>query len=73
MSKKDAAPTLGWVVISHFNTFIVRVSLLVFFCVLVAGATIMARLDADCTDKPKWSWQVGSYVIDFGVSKTCNM
>jgi hypothetical protein len=71
MSKKDAAPTLGWVVVSHFNTFVVRVSLLVFVCVLVAGATIIARLDADCNDKPEWTFETFGYVTELKFEKPC--
>jgi hypothetical protein len=72
MGKHDAAPTYGWVFTSWINKWVVRVSLFVTAIAIVAGATLIARVNDDCTDKPKWSWQVGSYVVDFGVSKTCD-
>ena len=69
MSKTDAAPTLWWVIVSKFNVFVVRLCLLVTACVLVAGWTIVAKLQDDCTNATNWRVNVGSYVVDFGVSK----
>lgn len=70
MSKKDAAPTLGWVFVSHINTFIVRVCLFLTVCVIVAIWTITARLNADCTDTPEWSFSTFGYVTELKFEKT---
>lgn len=69
MSKTDAAPTLWWVITSHINKWVVRICLFVSACVLVAGWTIVAKLQDDCTNATNWRVNVGSYVVDLGVSK----
>lgn len=70
MGKHDSAPTYGYVFTSWANRCIVRICLVTTACVIVAAATILARIDANCTDKPHWTWNVASYKIDFGVSKS---
>lgn len=70
MGKQDSAPTLGWVVVSQFNKWIVRICLLVTVCLVVAGATIVARMDADCSDHPRWTFETFGYETDVMFSKT---
>ncbi len=71
MSKRDAAPTVGWVVVSHVNKWLAIMFLIVLF-VLASGAYIAYRqLAADCSDTFKRDVQIGSYRLHYEVSSEC--
>lgn len=69
MGKHDSAPTYGYVFTSWLNKWIVRICLLVTTCLIVAGATLAARLDADCMDRPEWTLNMFGYVTHVEFSK----
>lgn len=73
MGKHDSAPTYGYVFTSWLNKWVVRVCLFTTACIIVAGATIMARLDADCLDRPTWTWNVFGYTTNVKFSKSCEL
>lgn len=72
MSKNDSAPTYGWVFTSWINKWLVRVCLFVTVCLIVATWTIVARLDADCTDRPAWTFETFGYMTELEFSTTCD-
>lgn len=71
MGKRDSAPTYGWVFTSWINKWIVRICLFVTAITLVAGATVIARLDDDCTDKPEWTMDAFGYSAKVAFEKPC--
>ena len=69
MSKHDAAPTHSWVIASHVNRFIVRVSLVLL--VVLAGLIfhVGSRLHSDCTKPVDVPFNVFSYTAVLTVTK----
>lgn len=69
MSKHDAAPTHGYVIMSHVNKFIVRLCLLLLAALIIAGITLTARLRADCHDVARYDWNVFGYEVHVQLNK----
>jgi uncharacterized membrane protein YccF (DUF307 family) len=61
MGKNNAAPTHGWVIASHFNTFVVRLCLLLIACLVIAMITLTARLSSNCHDVAHYDFTVFGY------------
>ncbi len=68
MSKRDAAPTHGWVIGSQVNKFIVRLFWIILIVVALAVGTVWAKLEDNCMNTYEWSGQVFGYVLEFKAS-----
>lgn len=71
MSKRDAAPTLGWVVVSHVNKWLAIIFLIVLFVIASGVYVVYQQLEADCSDTFIRDVQVGSYQLHYEVSSEC--
>ena len=69
MSKHDAAPTHGYIITSHVNRFVVRVCLFLFAALALAVATLVMRVNADCSDQPSYDWKAFGYELHVRFNK----
>lgn len=64
MSKRDSAPTYGWVATSSLNRWLARIFVAVILISFIAAWSIKYSLDRDCTNLYKRELKVLGYWVD---------
>lgn len=61
MSKRNAAPTIGWVVFSNVYKILAWLFIILMIVLLVQGARMKAMIDTDCYTP--YNIKLGKYVL----------
>lgn len=70
MSKRDAAPTVGWVIASRFYKLLAIVLLLALLVAASGAYAVYRQLKTDCNDVFQRDLKASSYWIHFEVGST---
>ena len=70
MGKRDSAPTLGWVIVSKINKWIVILAMIILFVSACGLYVVWSQLREDCSDVYRSDMKVGSYWLHFEAGST---
>lgn len=69
MSKHDSAPTHSWVIASHVNRFVVRISVVLLILLGVLAFHVVSTINEDCTKPVELPGGLFGYDIQLTVAK----
>lgn len=70
MSKNNSAPTLGWVIMSTINKWVVLISLAVLIVIASGVYVVWSQVKNDCSKPYSADWKIASYWIHFEAGST---